>query len=165
MLRVLNEVLINLNLFINLMKIQLVLGIVIIMITLGATTTVLTLQPSFAATSRAALPASSVTSGENVYIVWASNKTGTPDVMFRASTDAGQTYNDKINLSNSSNADSTDAAISAEGGSITVTWWETNETSEEPLVRTSTDFGKSFGPIMNLATNGTMSEAEEEPEE
>jgi hypothetical protein len=84
--------------------------------------------------------------------------TGTPDVMFRSSTDGGQTYNDKINLSNSSNADSTDAAISAEGGSITVTWWETNETSEEPLVRTSTDFGESFGPIMNLATNGTIGE-------
>ena len=158
--------LINLNLFLNLMNIQLVLGIVIIMITLGATTTVLTPQPSFAATNRAALPASSATSGENVYIVWASNKTGIPDVLFRASTDGGQTYNDKINLSNSSNADSTDAAISAEGGSITVTWWETNETSEEPLVRTSTDFGESFGPIMNLATNGTIGEAaEEDPEE
>jgi hypothetical protein len=56
-----------------------------------------------------------------VYIVWAGNKTGHPEVMFRASADGGQTFNDKINLSNSSNADSTDAAISAEGGSVTVT--------------------------------------------
>jgi hypothetical protein len=39
---------------------------------------------------------------------------------------------------------------------------ETNETSEEPLVRTSTDFGESFGTIMNLATNGTLGEAEGE---
>ena len=31
--------------------------------------------------ARIGLPAHSVTSGENVYIVWASNKTGTPDVM------------------------------------------------------------------------------------
>jgi hypothetical protein len=162
MLQVLNEVLINLNLFLNLMNIQLVLGVVIIMMTLAATTTP---QPSFAATSRAALPASSATSGENVYIVWASNKTGIPDVMFRASTDGGQTFNDKINLSNSSSVDSTDAAISAEGGSVTVTWWETNETSQEPLVRTSADNGETFGPIMNLATNGTIGEAEEEPEE
>ena len=111
--------------------------------------------------ARAALPASSVTSGENVYIVWASNKTGTPDVMFRASTDGGQTFNDKLNLSNSTDVDSTDAAISAEGGSVTVTWWETNETSQEPLVRTSSDNGDTFGPIMNLATNGTIGEAEE----
>src|SRR5215210_958220 len=142
------------------MNIRLVLGTVIIMITLGATTTVLTPQSSFAATSRAALPASSVTSGENVYIVWASNKTGTPDVMFRASTDGGQTYNDKINLSNSSNADSTDAAISAEGGSITVTWWETNETSEEPLVRTSTDGGEAVGARVEGGRGGAGGGAE-----
>ena len=85
---------------------------------------------------------------------------GLPEVMFRASADGGQTFNDKINLSNSSNADSTDAAISAEGGSVTVTWWETNETSQEPLVRTSTDNGVTFGPINNLATNGTIGEVE-----
>jgi hypothetical protein len=95
-----------------------------------------------------------------VYIVWAGNKTGHPEVMFRASADGGQTFNDKINLSNSSNADSTDAAISAEGGSVTVTWWETNETSQEPLVRTSTDNGVTFRPINNLATNGTIGEVE-----
>jgi hypothetical protein len=109
----------------------------------------------------ARLPASSVTSGDNVYIVWASNKTGTPDVMFRASTDGGQTFNDKINLSNSTNADSTDAAISAEGGSVTVTWWETNETSQEPIARTSADNGATFGPTMNLAANGTIGATEE----
>ena len=95
-----------------------------------------------------------------MYIVWAGNKTGHPEVMFRASADGGQTFNDKINLSNSSNADSTDAAISAEGGSVTVTWWETNETSQEPLVRTSTENGVTFGPINNLATNGTIGEVE-----
>lgn len=95
-----------------------------------------------------------------MYIVWAGNKTGHPEVMFRASADGGQTFNDKINLSNSSNADSTDAAISAEGGSVTVTWWETNETSQEPLVRTSTDNGVIIGPINNLATNGTIGEVE-----
>ena len=55
------------------------------------------------------LPARHVTSGENVYMVWAGNKTGHPEVMFRASADGGQTFNDKINLSNSSNADSTNA--------------------------------------------------------
>jgi hypothetical protein len=51
------------------MNIRLVLGIVMITITLGATTTVLTPQSSFAATSRAALPASSATSGVPFKIV------------------------------------------------------------------------------------------------
>ena len=145
------------------MNTRLILGVIII-ITLGTTTataTMLATQSSYAAMRvDSKLPASHVTSGENVYIVWAGNKTGHPEVMFRASTDGGQTFNDKINLSNSSNTDSTDAAISAEGGSVTVTWWETNETSKEPLVRTSTDNGVTFGPINNLATNGTIGEIE-----
>jgi hypothetical protein len=65
-------------------------------------------------------------------------------------------------LSNSTDADSTDAAISAERGSVTVTWWETNETSQDPIARTSADNGATFGPAMNLATNGTIGEAAEE---
>ena len=145
------------------MNTRLILG-VIIMIALGTTTAIasmLATQSSYAAMRvDSGLPARHVTSGENVYIVWAGNKTGHPEVMFRASADGGQTFNDKINLSNSSNADSTDAAISAEGGSVTVTWWETNETSQEPLVRTSTDNGVTFGPINNLATNVTIGEVE-----
>jgi hypothetical protein len=108
---------------------------------------------------------SAVLSGDNVYISWWTNKTANnlEEVMFRASTDEGQTFNDKINLSNSSGVDSTDAAISAEGGSVTVTWWETNETSQEPLVRTSADNGETFGPTMDLATNGTIGEEDGEP--
>ncbi len=143
------------------MNAKIILG-VIIMITLGTTTataTMLATQSSYAAGVDPGIPASPVTSGENVYIVWASNKTGHPEVMFRASTDGGQTFNDKINLSNSSDTDSTNGAISAGGGSVTVTWWETNETSQEPLVRTSTDNGETFGAIMNLATNGTIGES------
>ena len=40
------------------------------------------------------------TSGDNVYITWWTNKTGNEEVMFRASTDNGATFGDKINLSN-----------------------------------------------------------------
>ena len=40
------------------------------------------------------------TSDNNVYITWWSNKTGNEEVMFRASTDNGATFGDKINLSN-----------------------------------------------------------------
>ncbi|MFL6408452.1 MAG: hypothetical protein ACJ71F_15490, partial [Nitrososphaeraceae archaeon] len=39
--------------------------------------------------------------GNNVYIVWWTNKSENWEVMFRASTDGGQTFGDKINLSNS----------------------------------------------------------------
>jgi hypothetical protein len=77
--------------------------------------------------------------------------------MFRASNDAGATFSDKINLSNSPDADSWRVEIAAEGADVIVTWWETNQTSDIPVVRLSTDGGQTFGPMLRLATNGTIS--------
>jgi hypothetical protein len=96
------------------------------------------------------------TSGNNVYVVWWINTTGNFEVMFRASTDGGKTFGDKINLSNSTKADSQDAQIDTFGDRVFVTWWERNATSNEPLLRTSTDMGATFGPIMKLSANGTI---------
>jgi len=76
--------------------------------------------------------------GENVYVVWWTDK-GTPntngEVMFRASTDGGVTFGDKINLSNTTNADSWKAEIDSDADSVVVTWWETNQTSDTPVMR------------------------------
>ena len=96
------------------------------------------------------------TSGDNAYITWWSNKTGNEEVMFRASTDNGATFGDKINLSNTTAADSDDAEIAASGDSVYVTWWERNETSDTPVARVSNDNGATFGPMLMLATNGTI---------
>ena len=46
-----------------------------------------------------------VLSGDNIYIAWWTNKTGNYEVNFRASTDGGGSFGDKINLSNSTDAD------------------------------------------------------------
>jgi hypothetical protein len=48
-----------------------------------------------------------------------------------------------------------------------VTWWETNRTSDVPVIRVSTDNGVTFGPMLTLAQNGTIGEAVKgkEPEE
>ena len=97
------------------------------------------------------------TSGDNAYITWWSNKTGNEEVMFRASTDNGATFGDKINLSNTTEADSDDAEIAASGDSVYVSWWERNETSDTPVARVSNDNGATFGPMLMLATNGTIS--------
>jgi hypothetical protein len=103
--------------------------------------------------------------GENVYVVWWTDK-GTPntngEVIFRASTDSGATFGNKTNLSNTTTADSVDAEIAAEGGNVMITWWERNQTANTPVARISTDNGGTFGPTLNLATNGTLGE---EPEE
>ena len=97
------------------------------------------------------------TSDNNIYIAWSTNKTGINDeVMFRASTDGGKTLGDKINLSNSTKADSQDTQIDASGDRVFVTWWERNATSNEPVARISTDNGKTFGPLLKLGANGTI---------
>ena len=95
-------------------------------------------------------------SGNNVYIAWWSNKTGNDEVMFRASTDNGVTFGNKINLSNTTEADSQDVEIAASANKVYVTWWERNQTSEEPVLRISSNNGATFGPIMKLASNGTI---------
>jgi hypothetical protein len=103
-------------------------------------------------------------SGDNVYVVWWTNDTANnnEDVIFRASTDGGTTFGDKINLSNTTNADSTRAEIDSDADSVVVTWWETNQTDDTPVMRVSTDNGATFGPQLQLATNGTIGQAAEE---
>ena len=92
------------------------------------------------------------TSGDNnVYVAWWSNKTGNDEVMFKASTDGGKTFGDKMNLSNSPTSESQDAQIAASGSNVYVTWWERNQTVNEPVMRVSNDNGKSFGPIIMLS--------------
>lgn len=101
-----------------------------------------------------------VASGENLYIVWWTNKSGNWEVMFRASNDFGETIGDKINLSNSTDANSQNAEIVAQDDNVYVSWWETstnpaNKTSESVL-RISNDNGSTFGPILMLSNNGTL---------
>lgn len=58
-------------------------------------------------------------SGDNIYIVWWTDKNtanSNGELMFRASTDGGSTFGDKINLSNTDEADSVDAEIIASEG-------------------------------------------------
>ena len=120
----------------------------IIVIALGtatatATTTILMLQQSVYAYSMA-MPGPAITS-ENIYIAW--------DVI-RASIDGGKNLGEKINLSSTTASNSTNVAES-----VAVTWWQTNETNDIPVIRVSSeDFWKTFGPLLELSTNGTIEE-------
>jgi hypothetical protein len=106
-------------------------------------------------------------SGDNVYVVWWTNDTANnnEDVIFRASTDGGTSFGDKINLSNSTDADSTRVEIDSDADSVVVTWWETNQTDDTPVMRVSNDNGETFGPLLTLATNGTLGEVAEGEDE
>jgi hypothetical protein len=97
--------------------------------------------------------------GDNVYVAWWTNTTGNDEVMFRASTDMSQMFGDSINLSNTTDADSTRAEIDSDADSVVVTWWETNQTDDTPVMGISNDDGATFGPVLTLATNGTLGEA------
>ena len=94
--------------------------------------------------------------GEKVYITWATNKSGNWEVMFRASNDSGRTFGEKINLSNSPNADSFDPSVSANGENIvSVSLHDSINGNVDTYVTTSTDGGKTFGPLVKINGTGT----------
>jgi hypothetical protein len=103
-------------------------------------------------------------SGDNIYVAWWTNDTANNnnEVFFRASTDGGLTFGDKINLSNSTNSDSWKVKMTGEGDRVVATWWETNQADDTPVMRVSNDGGATFGPLLSLATNRTIGEVEEE---
>ena len=145
---------------------------VIVMITLGATGFAafivgLSNAPAAVAVIGAGSPgrlgAPTAITGDNIYVAWWTNKTGNDEVMFRASQDGGKTFGDKINLSNTTNANSTRVEIDSDANSVVVTWWESNQTSDTPVMKVSNDNGKTFGPLLQLASNGTISSGEAKP--
>jgi hypothetical protein len=147
-----------------------VLGVVMsiaLMTTFGAITPILQQEAEAArGDEEVIVEAPPAISGENVYVTWWTNKTANnnEEIMFRASTDGGATFGDKINLSNTTDADSWRAEIAGEGPNVLVSWWETNQTADTPVARISSDSGQTFGPMLMLATNGTIGEAETEQE-
>ncbi len=140
--------------------IKIIFGVVI-MISLGTTINVIqsTMTPTYAQTTfEIGAPARSETAPvatfeNDVYVAWWTNKTGNDEVMYTMSSDAGKTFTEKINLSNTPNSDSVDVEISADEGKVAVTWWERNQTTNEPVIRVSSDGGKTFGPLLKLGSD------------
>jgi hypothetical protein len=100
--------------------------------------------------------------GDNVYVTWWTNDTANhnEEVLFSPFTDGGTSVGDKINLSNTTDSDSWKVEIDSDADSVVVTWWETNATDETPVMRISNDNRATFGPLLGLAINGTLSTAE-----
>lgn len=92
-------------------------------------------------------------SGNNVYVAWWRNSTGNYEVMFKASEDGGQTFGDKINLSNSSNGTSVEADIAAVDDNVYVTFAENKTGTADAYIMTSNDNGKTFNPAVKLTHN------------
>jgi hypothetical protein len=90
------------------------------------------------------------TSGDNLYVVWWGNGTGNFEVMFKASNDNGQTFGDKINLSNSTNGTSVEADVAASGNNVYVTYADNKTGAAMAYLRVSADNGQTFGPDVPL---------------
>jgi hypothetical protein len=93
-------------------------------------------------------------SENNAYVLWWDNKTGNWEIFFRASQDNGKTFGDEINLSNDTTR-SDDGSIAAQGNSVYVTRWNTNNQTglREPVFIASNDNGNTFGDRVVLSGN------------
>jgi hypothetical protein len=102
-------------------------------------------------------------SEDNVYVAWWGNKTGNYEVMFKASNDGGQTFGDKISLSNSTNGTSVEADVAAFGNNVYVTYADNKTGNPDAFIRTSNDNGKTFGPDFKLTNNTDSNLASSSP--
>ena len=84
----------------------------IVVMSLLVTMTIAVTSPKDAFASRPRGAPVAIT-GDNVYVAWFTNNTANnnEEVMFRASTDGGVTFADKINLSNTTDIQSEDVEI------------------------------------------------------
>lgn len=99
--------------------------------------------------------------GRNVYVAWHTNDTvnENEDVFFRASSDGGKTFGDKVYVSYTTASNSTRIEIDSDGDIVAVLWWETNQTADVPAMRVSNDYGEIFGPTLKISKNGTIDES------
>ncbi|MDR4489278.1 MAG: hypothetical protein R2685_00015 [Candidatus Nitrosocosmicus sp.] len=92
-------------------------------------------------------------SGDNLYIVWPDNKTGNWELFFAKSANGGDTFETPINISNNTSF-SANATILSHENHISITWWDNKTGKIEPFIRSSHDFGETFGEphMLNISS-------------
>src|ERR671937_274184 len=98
------------------------------------------------------------TAGDNVYVVWQSNKGhGISNIYFRASKDNGTTFGNIINLSHNTGLSSS-PQIAAYNNNVYVVWQSNKGHGISNIYfRASKDNGTTFGNIINLSHNTGLS--------
>jgi hypothetical protein len=101
----------------------------------------------------------------SVYITWWDNKTGSWEVLSRASTDNGKTFGDAVMLKSIGSSPvktlkaplpttiSVDTIAAASGTNEYVVWWDNTTGNWEVLFAKSTDNGKTFGNPINISNS------------
>jgi hypothetical protein len=90
--------------------------------------------------------------GNNVYVTW---RDATYGIIFKGSNDNGASFGNSINLSNNTGY-SFDPKIAAFGNNVHVIWSESTFVANSIYTRASTDNGNTFGRIINLSNNATL---------
>jgi hypothetical protein len=92
-------------------------------------------------------------SGDNVYVVW-HNETpvGFYDIFIKRSSDGGDTWYAKKNLSRNAGF-SSDAQIAVSGSNVHVVWQDYTPGNYDALFTTSSDSGATWSSVQNLSDN------------
>jgi hypothetical protein len=91
--------------------------------------------------------------GNNVYIIWVDGTpgpSGSPDILFRRSTDGGATFGTTINLSNNAGF-SSEPEMAVSGSNVYIVWRDTTLGNEEIFFKKSINDGASFGSTVYLS--------------
>jgi hypothetical protein len=99
-------------------------------------------------------------SGDKVYVAWSDKTPRNLEIIFRASTDGGETFTSKSKgrLSNTAAASIT-PKISSSGNDVYVVWLEKDSSGKSDVYfRASHNSGSSFGSIINLSNSGKAAE-------
>ncbi len=94
-------------------------------------------------------------SGNNVYVGWLEDTSGDLDnfeVMFKRSTNKGDSFGGTKNLSNTSD-DSSQVVISTSDPVVYVAWKEGSFPSNDIMLKRSTDRGSHFGSRINVSND------------
>ena len=99
-----------------------------------------------------------VASGENVYIVWEDDdgNSGNSDIFFMKSSDAGNSFTDKSNLSNDPSGSGT-PQLSVSGGEVYVAWMGTSPDNTDIFLAQSQNDGNTFTLPENLSNDPDIS--------
>ncbi|HEY7757250.1 MAG TPA: sialidase family protein, partial [Nitrososphaeraceae archaeon] len=91
-------------------------------------------------------------SGNNIYLLWIDDSSGSRDVYFKKSSDNGCTFNRTINLGIGEGG-SLDPKMAISGDNIYVTWEQTPGNNGAVFFAKSNDNGASFETARNLGNN------------
>ena len=93
-----------------------------------------------------------------VYVAWTDSTPGNNDIFFASSSNGGLTFHGTADLSANTGSSST-PRIMVMAHSVLVVWVDYSGGTQDVMLRTSMNFGASFGLAVNLSSNSASSTA------